>query len=239
MEWTQKEISAIGLVLWVALWAVCKWHSYKVEKRVKDAPNRVDNFSEHDRQLIKWTYISFAAGHYGFIISILWILMMINVLSEVYVFKGSTYRNQESYKVYVPFYYHGHLCKPATSYVSNETNEELTVYAVNYYNGSFCGEPWGEKAIGIGELCRIDGKLETMHPHEYYVSGKKKDNKVKTEWYVDETWLAHEYMDKVRKPVDQNKIETDWDSLKQAKTDSIRKMLDDIVKNAASGNNSK
>ena len=199
MEWTIEDISLIGIALWVALWAVCRWRLYRLERQIKSDPNRLDKIPKFDRQLGKWQGCAALAGSLGFIITSLWIIIVPSLLSEIVVVKDTTTANRHI--VYVPYSYHGQSCKVATSYISNETDVELTIYGLTFYNNFFSNEPWVAAVIGSGELKEFNHALEGFFskPYQYGYVPSEKRNKFRTEWYIDETGRAHVAMDEVRK----------------------------------------
>ena len=199
MEWTIEDISLIGIALWVALWAVCRWRLYRLERQIKSDPNRLDKIPKFDRQLRKWQNGADLAGSIGFVITGLWITIVPNVLSEIVVVKDTTYADRHI--VYVPYSYHGQSCKVATSYISNETDVELTVYGLTFFNDLFWSEPWVTAVIGSGELREFKHAKEISfsEPYQHSYVPREKRNKLRTERYIDETGRAHVAMDEVRK----------------------------------------
>ena len=197
MEWSFEDLLSIGIVLWVALWALSRWRLCRLERRMKSDPHRLDKISAFDQELERRQSGVDLFGKMGWLIVLVWVLIGCYVLSEIVVVKGDSSFEEDT--VYVPFIYHGRLCTPATSYVSNETDVELTIYGVHFYNGMFCGVSWETEVVGSGELhrSRHASELSLYEPYSsHYVSDKEK-NKMITKWYIDETASAQAAMSKV------------------------------------------
>ena len=161
-------------------------------------PQRFDKIFEFDEELERRQSGVDLFGKMGWLIVFIWTLAGCYVLSEIVVVKGDSPFERDT--VYAPFVYHGRLCKPAASYVSNETDVELTIYGVPFCNGVFCGDPKGIEVVGSGELLKFShaSGLSLLEPYSHhYVSDKEKD-KVITEWYMNETSCAQAAMTKVK-----------------------------------------
>ena len=198
MEWSFEDLLSIGIVLWVALWALSRWRLCRLERRMKSDPHRFDKISAFDQEMERRQDGVDLFGKMGWVIVLIWVLIGCYVLSEIVVVKGAPPFEKDT--VYVPFIYHGRLCKPATSYVSNEPDVELTIYGVQFYNGMFRGVPEGIEVVGSGELhkSRHASELSLYEPYSrHYVSGKEK-NKMITKWYINETASAQAAMAKVK-----------------------------------------
>ena len=165
---------------------------------MKSDPHRLDKISAFDQEMERRQSGVDLFGIMGWLIVLVWMLIGTYVLSTIVVVKGAPPFEKDT--VYVPFIYHGRLCKPATSYVSNETDVELTIYGVQFYNGMFHGVSRGIEVVGSGELhkFRHASGLSLYEPYSrHYVSDREKD-KVITQWYMDETSCAQAAMAKVK-----------------------------------------
>ena len=198
MEWSFEDILSSGIVLWVALWALSRWCLYRLERRMKSDPHRLDKILEFDQELERRQSGVYLSGKMGWGIAFIWTLVGGCVLSEIVVVKGAPPFEKDT--VYVPFSYHGRLCKPATSYVSNETDVELTIYGVQFYNGEFCGVSLWTEVVGSGELYKFSHALglSLREPYNHHYVSDKEKNKMITEWYINETAAAHAAMTKVK-----------------------------------------
>ena len=225
MEWSFEDILSIGIVLWVALWALSRWRLCRLERRMKSDPHRLDKISAFDQEMERRQDGVYLFGKMGWLIVLIWMLVGCYVLSTIVVVKGAPPFEKDT--VYVPFIYHGRLCMPAASYVSNETDVELTIYGVPFCNGVFCGDPKGIEVVGSGELHKFShaSGLSLREPYNHhYVSDKEK---VITEWYINETASAHAAMSKVKETIMQPIHDAIYQSLH---TDDARfNPLDSII----------
>ena len=201
MEWSFEDLLSIGLVLWVTFWALSRWRLCRLEKRMKSDPHRFDKILEFDQELERRQSGVYLFGRMGWLIVFVWMLIGTCVLSKIVVIKGAPPFEKDI--VYVPFSYHGRLCKPATSYVSNETDVELTIYGVQFLNGAFWGVPTWTEVVGSGELHKSGhaSDLSLYGPYNHHYVSNDEKNKVITEWHIDETASAHASMTKVKETI--------------------------------------
>lgn len=201
-----NDIVSSGIVLWIVSWALFKLYVYRSHKRMMTDPDRLGKilkYEEHinDENLIRPLPCNFL----GFIPLIVYVIVVTFSLSEVVVITESHELTgyHEKTEVYVPWNYHGQMLGFARTYVSNETDAELTIYSVTYFNGEYSSKE-EIMVIPSGEMRKFGEDLEMSPPRKSIYCAPDEKFSSKTIYHIDETEEAH---------ADMNRLVNRWDTL--------------------------
>ncbi len=211
-----------GLILCFCTWLICKYISYRQKRMDED----IDKVMKTDRfaKIIKWSSLYFP---------IVFMTFTINLFSTVYVVRQThspsssarwSYLGdnsdsgdpklenvRRSFKVEKGsafLRYRGNVCYPGRTYISNETDSALYLYATDYYYSAFKSvqSPKDFTRISPGRLREwshgIDYKFSTPKGSSFiYPSGEL----FSTKWTLDTKEGAIYGSRKIRKAIEMQK----------------------------------
>lgn len=225
MAFSTSDIFKVGIIIYVGIW-LCLLLIYLRYTHAKE-------LNVHTvARLYTYTALS---RHWGWLILVVMFFIVAFIFPEVYIITQSRpeeiAENKDAWQEhdhhgliicpfseyneyiyidrrYVPFFYNGFFCKPASLYLSNESDSTLYLYSLTKLNGKFTTVDSEEnfKEISPKTFQYLGHSISNYFstPGESsYVSKELKDKEV-TEWCIDFKSDAAQSIEEVRDKINGN-----------------------------------
>ncbi len=183
ITFSSGDFLRFGIIIYVAIWLLMIWRRHR-------------RYGRHERfdvvEYEKMTERIKLFRQSGWLLAPVIAVIGVCVTPQLLIVTGSEWKDEkfEVRRVYVPFYYDGHVC-PLTrhQYLHNRSDFDLGLYWVSFYDGKFKEAASADEIAKIepGKFTYIDRYLTSWFspPYEPISVSDSERFSNKTKWYLD------------------------------------------------------